>query len=295
MKILLLGKNGQVGWELQRSLAPLGQVVALGRGEVDLGRPEHLPDLIRGVAPHVIINAAAHTDVDRAEAEPEAARLVNSLAPGVLARAALEAHAALIHYSTDYVFDGALGRPYTEADRPAPLSVYGESKLEGEQAIQREGGSYLVLRTSWAYSLRRRGFVPRVLEWARTQERLRIVDDQTASPTWCRLVAEATAALVGQSRGDPAAFLLPIAGVYHLACAGTASRLEWAREILRLDPRPAEHRVAADGLERASSADFPTAARRPSFSALDSSLFRRTFNLSLPAWQEGLRLAMESG
>jgi dTDP-4-dehydrorhamnose reductase len=295
VKVLLLGKNGQVGWELQRTLAPFGQVVALGRGEVDLMRPEELPSLVDRLEPQVIINAAAYTSVDRAEAEPEAARLVNSVAPGILAGAASSVHAALIHYSTDYVFDGLKRQPYTENDPPAPLSVYGKTKLEGEQAIQRENGSYLVLRTSWSYSLRRGGFVPRVLEWARTQDRLRVVDDQTASPTWCRLVAEATAALIGQCRGDPDAFLRARSGVYHMACAGTASRLEWAREILRLDPLRNEHRVTHEGIEPASSADFPTAARRPPFSGLDSSLFRRTFSLSLPAWQDGLRLAMESG
>lgn len=251
--------------------------------------------MVTRLAPQVVLNTAAYTDVDGAEREPDIARAINAEAPLALARAARRARSAFIHFSTDYVFDGALRRPYTENDSPNPINVYGETKLEGERAIQAEGGSCLVLRTSWVYSLRRRGFVPRLLEWARSQDRIRVVVDQIGSPTWCRLVAEAAAFVIARSQGEPFAYLQQHAGLYHLACRGTATRLEWARQTLALDPHRSEHRVAPERIEPASSADFSTPARRPAFSALDSGLFQRVFGLRLPPWQDALRLAMDGG
>jgi len=192
MRILPLGENGQVGWELLRTLAPLGEVVAMGRAEADLSRPEQLRSVVRNVHPRVIVNAAAYTDVDRAESEPELAMAVNGNAPGILAEEAERNGAGLVHYSTDYVFDGEKREPYVETDLPNPINVYGRTKLAGEEAISRVGGAHLILRTSWVYSLCGGGFVTRVLRWAREKEVLRIVDDQVGSPAWARMLAEVT-------------------------------------------------------------------------------------------------------
>jgi dTDP-4-dehydrorhamnose reductase len=292
MKILLIGKSGQLGWELHRCLLPLGEVVAPAREEADLARLDDLQALVRRLQPDVIVNAAAYTAVDQAEHEPESARLVNREAPGLLAAEARRLSAVLISYSTDYVFDGQAEKPYRETDAPNPLGMYGLSKLEGEQAICAQGEAYLILRTSWVYSLRRPSFVTKVLQWARLQSTLRIVSDQVSSPTWCRSLAELTAQLLGQSQGQPAGWLRARRGIYHLADAGSASRLEWAREILDLDPRKQEQQVTS--LEAARSADFPTPAQRPAFSVLDCSKFTETFNLTPPHWQTSLALAMEA-
>ncbi|MBE0669170.1 MAG: dTDP-4-dehydrorhamnose reductase, partial [Anaerolineales bacterium] len=202
MKILLFGKTGQLGWELNRTLAPLGEVYALGPDELDLVDLKALTQRIRDIKPQLIINASAYTAVDRAEQEPELAMLLNAHAPQVMAEAAHELHAPFIHYSTDYVFDGTKTSAYTEEDPANPLNVYGQSKWKGEQAIAQVGGAYVILRTSWVYSLRGDGFVPKVLAWARAQETLKIVTDQIGSPTWARMLAEATAATVARSIPD---------------------------------------------------------------------------------------------
>jgi dTDP-4-dehydrorhamnose reductase len=287
MKILLLGKNGQLGWELQRTLATLGEVVALDFPEIDLSQEKSASRIVRETRPQVIVNASAYTAVDRAESEPELAFAVNARTPGILAQEARAAGAWLIHYSTDYVFDGSQGSPYVESDLPNPLNVYGRSKLEGEQAIQQVGGAYLILRTSWVYSLRRDSFVTKVLGWARQQRSLRVVADQVSGPTWARLLAEVTAQLLAQGRvGEHS-------GLYHLAGDGCASRLDWARAILRFDPRQGEQIV--EELLPALTADFPTPAQRPLFSALSCERFAQTFSLRLPTWDEALRLAMQGG
>lgn len=291
MRILLLGKNGQVGWELQRTLAPLGEVIALGRSEADLCQPEHLRDVVRDVHPQVIVNAAAYTDVDGAESEPDLAMTVNGVAPGMLAEEARRLRAALIHYSTDYVFDGTKGSPYVESDVPNPINVYGKSKLAGEQAIQSAGGVYLILRTSWVYSLRRDNFVTKVLRWAREKETLRIVDDQRSSPTWARILAEATSLVIGKAPGEVSAWLTGAKGVYHLAGSGFTSRYVWAALILDLAP-VGNDRVLRQLLP-ANTVDFPTPAARPPFTALDCSRFQDTFGLGLPAWDAALRWAMQ--
>jgi len=293
MRILLLGHTGQLGWELRRTLAPLGEVSALDYPDIDLTQPDSVRGTIREARPELIVNATAYTAVDRAEQEPETALAINGLAPGVMAEEARRLGAALIHYSTDYVFDGRLGRPYVESDAPHPLGVYGESKLAGERAVQAAGGAYLILRTSWVYSTRRRNFVLSVLEWARSQTRLRIVSDQAGNPTWARMLAEASAQLAARGDLDIAAFLEERGGLYHLAGDGYASRLEWAKAALRYDPHK-EQQVTRE-IQPASTADFPTPAERPLFSALNCDKFANTFGLRLPPWEAALRLALEAG
>lgn len=287
MKILLLGNTGQLGWELHRTLQPLGVVIALDYPEVNMADAASIRKTVRQHRPEVIVNATAYTAVDKAESESELAEAINGLGPGVLAEEARKLNAVLIHYSTDYVFDGKKGAPYIETDRPNPLNVYGFSKLHGEQAIQQVGCAYLILRTSWVYSLRQGGFVNKVLDWARQQDTLRVVSDQVSNPTWCRMLAEITAQIL--ARGDD--YIRERKGLYHLAGDGYASRLEWARKILEFDPHR-EEQVCKEILPALTS-NFPTPAQRPLFSALDCSHFRHVFDFVLPPWQEALRLAIE--
>jgi dTDP-4-dehydrorhamnose reductase len=292
MRLLLLGKFGQLGWELQRTLAPVGELIAVDYPEIDLSQPDQISRLVRQVKPEVIVNATAYTAVDRAESERQVAMNVNARAPGILADEARALGAGLIHFSTDYVFDGIANRPYLESDPPNPLGMYGQSKLDGERAIQAAGGIYLILRTSWVYSLRRDSFVTKVLSWARQQETIKVVSDQVSNPTWARQLAEITAQLLAQAAGNPVGWLAERGGLYHLAGSGHASRLEWAEAILRLDPRR-EEQVARQVLP-ALTADFPTPARRPLFSALNCERFASVFSLRLPPWQDALALALDA-
>jgi dTDP-4-dehydrorhamnose reductase len=286
MKLLLLGNTGQLGWELQRTLQPLGVVSALDYPEVNLADLARIRTIVQERHPEVIVNATAYTAVDKAESEPEIAKAINGTGPGILAEEARKLNAVLVHYSTDYVFDGTKGAPYAEEDIPHPVNVYGESKLEGERAIQSVGGNYLIFRTAWVYSLRRENFVSKVLEWARKKEILRVVDDQVSNPTWARMLAEGSAQVL--ARGD--GYLRERTGLYHLAGSGHASRYAWAQGILRLDPNKDEQSV--EQLLPASSSDFPTPAQRPLFSALDCQKFEQTFDLRLPAWDAALNLAL---
>ena len=290
MRILLLGRDGQVGWELRRTLLPLGELTAFGRQDLDLSDPDRIREVIRTVRPDLIVNAAAYTAVDRAENEPELARAVNAVAVGVLAEESLEAGASLLHYSTDYVFDGSKSGAYDEQDEPNPLNVYGQTKLEGERAIRAIGGAYLILRTSWVYSLRRESFVTKVLRWAREQEIVRVVSDQIGAPTWARALAEATAQVLSQGVSDIRELLTHHTGIYHLAGAGSASRYEWAQMILELDPRPEEQVVKE--LLPADATDFPTRALRPRDSTLDCTRFESHFGVRLPPWPKSLELAL---
>lgn len=290
MHILLFGKTGQLGWEAQRALACLGDVVVMDYPDVDFTRPESLPELVRKAEPQVIINAVAYTAVDKAETDARTADLVNAIAPGILAKTARELGAVFIHFSTDYVFDGSKGTPHVETDETKPLNQYGLSKLEGEKAVSAEGGSWLTFRTSWVYSNRRESFVGKVLEWSRKNSTLRVVDDQISNPTWARMLAEAAALLIARAGADPFQSLQEYSGTYHLAGSGSCSRFEWAQEILKLDPDPAS-RLAQEILP-AKSTDFPTPAQRPLYSVLDCSKFERTFNLKLPDWRDALCMAM---
>ena len=287
MKILLLGKNGQLGWELRRTLASLGSVSAFDYEELNLEDFDRVRTTVREIKPQVIVNASAYTAVDKAENEPDKCFAINGTIPGILAEEAKSLDAALIHFSTDYVFDGCKGSPYFETDSPHPLNVYGSSKLAGETAIQSTGCDSLIIRTSWVYSLRKGGFVNKVLEWARTQETLKIVSDQIANPTWARLLAEATSQILAQGNQ----YVAERKGLYHLAGSGHTSRLDWTRKIISLDPNKREHLVK--NIIPALTSDFPTPALRPLFSALECSKFSEVFGLQLPEWEYALALAQE--
>lgn len=289
MRFLLFGSDGQLGSELLRCLATLGEVVVVSRKEVDLaGEASRIFKACLQEQPDFIINAAAYTHVDQAESELDLARSINAEAPRVMAEAAKALNAFLVHYSTDYVFNGEKDAPYDEMDRPDPLNAYGWTKLEGEQAIRSAGCAHLILRTSWLYSMHRPSFPRKVLHWAASQGEVRVVDDQIGSPTWARMLAEASAMLFARY---PKGRLVELSGVYHLAGRGQVSRFVWAKAILALDPKYEEHSV--DEIQPVSSSEFPTPAKRPANSALDCQLFERTFDLRLPEWNLALKWAME--
>jgi dTDP-4-dehydrorhamnose reductase len=290
MNILLFGKNGQLGSEFQRILPKLGKTAFLDYEDLDLCDLHALEQVMNDLKPNLIVNASAYTAVDRAETQQDTAMRVNALAPGVMADWTRRSNAVLIHYSTDYVFDGRKGIPYTENDPANPLNVYGRSKLAGEENIWQAGGAYLILRTSWVYSPRGAGFVSKVLEWARKNQTLKIVSDQISNPTWARDLAEATFSVVSAHRDHLQEVMQERSGIYHLAGGGYASRYEWARQILANDPKRTEQLVQT--LEPASTEEFPLPAARPLFSALDCSKFKETFGFSLPDWAEALRRAM---
>jgi dTDP-4-dehydrorhamnose reductase len=292
VKILLFGENGQLGWELRRTLLPFGELICCDYPQIDFSNLKQLRQHVRQVEPDLIVNAAAFTDVDGAEGEPELARRINADAPGVIAEEGKAIGAALLHYSTDYVFDGLMGEDYVEGDEPNPVNVYGQTKLEGEQAIQSNTDVFLILRTSWVYGARRTNFMLKVLDWARENETLRIADDQVGSPTWCRALAEATAAVVAQSILDGKRWFHGHSGVYHLAGSGAASRYDWAQQIVA--GYPDRDSLAVSKIEPVSSELFETPARRPAFTALDCTKFRKTFGLALPAWDECIKLAMQT-
>jgi dTDP-4-dehydrorhamnose reductase len=289
MKILLFGKNGQVGWELQRSLAPLGDVVALGSTSEnglagDFREPQELARTVRTVRPDVIVNAAAYTAVDRAESDPDGARLVNAESPHVLARAAQACGALMIHYSTDYVFDGSGERPWTETDRPAPLSVYGRTKLEGDEAVARACERHLVLRTSWAYAARGGNFAKTMLRLARERDKLTVVDDQVGAPTGADLLADLTAHALRATLRDPG-----LSGVYNAVAAGETSWYGYARFVLeRAAAAGVALKAGPDRVEPVPSTSFPTPAQRPRNSRLDTSKLRKAFGLAVPPWQAGV-------
>jgi dTDP-4-dehydrorhamnose reductase len=286
MKILLFGAMGQLGTELQRTLSLFGEVAAFDIHNLDLENTREVRETIHKVHPDVIVNASAYTAVDQAEREAEKAFKINGDIPGLFAEEASKLDAFLIHYSTDYVFDGTKGALYQESDETNPLGVYGKSKLAGEEAIQAGRANYLILRTSWVYSRNRSSFVTKVLEWARKQEVLSIVSDQVSNPTWVRMLADVTA----QPLGKGLDYLREHRGLYHVAGNGYASRLDWARKIIELDPNKHEQKVRE--IVPALTADFPTPAQRPLFSALDCSLFQSTFDIPLLKWEDALKLAM---
>lgn len=288
MKILLFGKNGQVGWELQRALAPLGELVVLGSDSsefaADFSDPESLATTVRAVAPQWIVNAAAYTAVDRAESESDLARAINADAPGVLAREAASIGAHLVHYSTDYVFDGSGSTPWVEDAPTGPLGVYGATKLEGEEAIRRSGCLHLILRTSWVYAARGGNFAKTMLKLAQERDALKVIDDQIGAPTGADLLADVTAHAVRQATRQP-----EVCGTYHLAAAGHTSWHAYAVHVIeqaRTQGRPI--RVAREAIEAVPTSAFPTPARRPGNSRLDTRKLQDTFDLRLPAWQSGV-------
>lgn len=292
-RILLLGKNGQLGWELRRALVPLGQVFSLSRMNLEISDFQRLRAIIQSISPDVILNATAYNDVDAAESNREIASLINGAVPLVIAQEAHRLQSLVVHYSTDYVFDGKKASPYKESDICFPINYYGYTKHEGEKAICEHSKFYFVFRTSWMYSSRRDNFLSKVLRWAREHETLRIVDDQIGSPTWARMLAELTSlALLRAFEREPD-WLAEHSGIYHLAGSGAATRFEWAQAILELDPHP-ESRLCRQ-LLAAKTADFPTPAQRPAYSALDCAQFEQTFGLRVPPWRESLELALDPG
>ena len=295
-KVLLLGKSGQVGWELERCLATVCEVVALDHQGMDLASPDSIRKTVREIRPSVIINAAAYTAVDKAEAEPALAMAINGIAPGILAEEAKRLGAALIHYSTDYVFDGAKNSPYTEDDEPNPLNVYGKTKLAGERAIQAVGAPHLILRTSWVYGARGKNFLLTILRLAKEKPELNIVDDQTGAPTWCRFIAQASSQILGQilyaSRGKATPHWTELAGAYHLSCGGETSWYGFAQAAIE----KLRHTSAANSpmpqLSPIRSADYATAAARPAYSILSNTRLTETFAVALPNWARGLEFVL---
>lgn len=286
MKILLFGAMGQLGSELQRTLLPLGEIAAYDIHNLNLENFKDVRETIHAENPNVIVNASAYTAVDQAEKEADRAFAVNGEIPGLFAEECARLNAFLIHYSTDYVFDGTKETPYLEGDTPNPLGVYGKSKRVGEEAIESGKANYLILRTSWVYSQNRSSFVTKVLEWARKQEVMSVVSDQVSNPTWARTLADVTAQLLAKGVDC----LTEHRGLYHVAGVGYASRLEWAKKIIELDPSKHEQKVRE--IVPALTSDFPTPAQRPLFSALDCSLFQSTFEIALPPWEVALQRAM---
>ena len=289
MKVLLLGKNGQLGWELQRSLAPLGELVALDRQGApglcgDLGEPDGLAATVRALRPDVIVNAAAYTAVDRAESEPDLARRINAHAPAALAREAAACGALLVHYSTDYVFHGHGQRPWAEDDPTGPLNVYGQTKLAGEQAIVQAGCRHLILRTSWIHAARGGNFARTMLRLARQQPRLTVIDDQWGAPTGAELIADVSAHAIVQLRARP-----DKAGIYHLAAAGETNWFSYAKHVLaQAQSAQAAIEYAVKDILPIPSSAYPVAATRPHNSRLDTRKLRTAFDLHLPPWQAGV-------
>jgi dTDP-4-dehydrorhamnose reductase len=292
MRILLFGKNGQLGWELQRCLPTLGSVLAVDQEDLDLIDTQQLRTFIQEQEPELIVNAAAYTAVDRAEDQPDMASSINEVAPRVMAEQARALNSLMVHYSTDYVFDGDSEIPYKETDQPNPINVYGQTKYEGERAIQAVDPLFLIFRTSWVYSLRGTGFMQTMLRLAESQENLRVVTDQVGSPTWARMLAEASTQVLVKATSDIQSFGLEHKGIYHLAGKGAASRYEWAKSIIEFAQQsdPKYNARLLPGL----SDDFPTKAARPANSALDIRLFTKTFGIHFPPWQESLSLALMS-
>jgi dTDP-4-dehydrorhamnose reductase len=287
-KILLIGKNGQVGWELRRTLSVLGQVVAVDYPEMDLTDSVATRRLVQENHPKVVINAAAYTAVDKAESETKIARLINGVAPGVLAQAAEESGALMVHYSTDYVFDGSKTAPYVETDSPNPLGAYGQTKLEGDQAIEAVGGYYLIFRLCWVYGLRGQNFLLTMQRLAREREVLRVVADQFGCPTWSRSIAEATTQALRQVLDAPDASAFN--GTYHLAASTSTSWHGFASRIVELMP---ENERRCRAVTPISTAEYPTPARRPAYSVLDGGKLKKTFGLRIPGWEECLRLVLD--
>ncbi|MGG5242876.1 dTDP-4-dehydrorhamnose reductase [Pseudomonas lurida] len=282
MKILITGQHGQVSRELQRHLQGLGELIVLGRDQLDLANPDQIRQQVRAHRPDLIINAAAHTAVDQAESEPEVAFAINAIAPGVLAEEAKALGIPLIHYSTDYVFDGSKPAPYTEADTPNPLGVYGQSKLAGEQAIAAVGGEHLILRTSWVYSSHGKNFLLTMQRLLQDKPQMRIVADQIGAPTWAGSIASSTRTLIERwQAGEPGEW-----GVYHLTAGGETSWFGFAQAI-------GEHlrqqgKACAD-LEPIPSSAYPTPAKRPLNSRLDCTRLQQQWHVSQPHWQDALR------
>ena len=302
-RILVIGREGQVGFELLRSLAGQGQVVAVDIEQIDLSNPDSIRSTVREIGPDLIVNAAAYTAVDQAESEPELALAVNGIAPGILAEEAKRLGAALIHYSTDYVFDGTNVAPYTEDDEPRPLNVYGKTKLAGERAIQAVDAPHLILRTSWIYGMRGKNFLLTMLRLARERDELAVVDDQVGAPTWCRALAEATSDIVKRLGYGQPVFHDACAGqrgIYNISAAGQTSWYGFAAAIFAhaASQQPGQSACALDRvpvLKPITTERYPLPARRPRNSMLANAKLQRAFGLVMPDWKTSLAECMSSG
>lgn len=290
MRLLVIGANGQVGCELRQSLAPLGEVIALDRAACDLARPAEVARILRAATPDIIVNAAAYTAVDRAEQEEELATLINGTAVGEIAQAARQLGALLIHYSTDYVFDGRKDAPYAEDDVPSPISAYGRSKLAGERAIAQCGGRYLIVRTSWIYAARGHNFLKTVLRLARERDELRIVEDQIGAPTWARDLAAATAVMTRQARQEIARDDFE-SGLFHVTGSGATSWFVFAKAVVK---QAEQYGLLArkSKIVPIASSEYPVAATRPKNSRLSGARARHRFQIALPEWEQSLAVCM---
>jgi dTDP-4-dehydrorhamnose reductase len=310
-KILLVGKNGQIGWELQRTLAVLGGVIALDRNDMDLSNPDSIRRVVRGYKPDIIVNAAAYTAVDKAEEEPDLAMAVNGIAPGILAEEAKRLKAIVIHYSTDYVFDGSKGSPYTEEDIPNALSVYGKTKLSGERAIQAVDVPHLIFRTSWVYGARGKNFLITMLRLVKERDEIRVVDDQIGAPTWSRMIAEVTAQVLVQlyspvtlhysSLTDVeshtnrlSSAITQLSGIYHLTANDSTSWYGFASLIVEILKRRAKSgSIRASVVTPIATDAYPLPARRPKDSRFSTANLTKQFGVILPRWDAGVFLCME--
>jgi len=292
MKILLFGKNGQVGWELNRSLQPLGEVIALARKEADFFNPESLRNIVSEIKPDVIVNAVAYTAVDRAEGEEELATIINGVAPGVLAEEALKINALLVHYSTDYVFDGEKDSPYIEADKPNPVNSYGRTKLAGEVAIQSSNCSYLIFRTSWVYASRGQNFMLTMLKLAQEREELSIVSDQVGAPTSAKLIADTTTVCIQQAIKEKLASVFS-SDLYHMTASGKTSWYGFAKEIVNFANSILNLQLAIKNIEAIPTDDYPLPATRPKNSQLTLKKMESVFSIELPDWKNALQSCME--
>jgi dTDP-4-dehydrorhamnose reductase len=291
MKILLFGKNGQVGWELNRSLQPLGEVVALGREQADFSSPESLRDIVTDIKPDVIVNAVAYTAVDKAEEQESLAFIINGTAPQVLAEEASKLNALLVHYSTDYVFDGNKNKPYLETDKPCPINAYGRTKLAGEEAIQSTACDYLIFRTSWVYAARGHNFLLTILKLAGERDELSIVADQVGSPTSARLIADTTAHCVLQAIKERNAGKFT-SDLYHLTAGGETSWFGFAKEIIEIANKKSGSLIDVKNVKAIASDEYQTPAERPSNSRLWVMRLEEKYNLDMPDWKNALLLSL---
>ena len=286
--ILLIGKIGQVGWELRRTLAPLARVTCVDFPEIDLTSGDSIRTWVRDTRPNIVINAAAYTAVDKAESELDKAMSINGVAPGILAEEAKKLGALMVHYSTDYVFDGSKTTPYVEADPPNPLGAYGRTKLAGDEAVRAAGGAHLIFRLCWVYGARGQNFMLTMMWLARERETLRVVGDQLGCPTWSRMIAEATAQAVKQAVA--ARDIGVLTGTYHLASSGTTSWHGFADAIIKLMPADGKKCVRVEAI---TTAEYPTPTKRPAYSVLSCDKLQRAFGLRLPPWEDSLKQVLE--
>jgi dTDP-4-dehydrorhamnose reductase len=289
MRILLLGCNGQLGWELHRTLSICGNLIALDFPDIDFTRLSDLEKLVLDLKPTLIVNAAAYNNMDKAETEPTKARQVNAEAPGLLADLSRRMRAPLIHFSTDNVYDGTKREPYLETDTPNPVNTYGSTKLDGDKYILQVGEAFLILRTGWLYSLRQGSFVSKILSRAHRQPVVKVATDEVGSPTWVRMLAQITSQLVTRASYRPMSWFTSRCGIYHVAGSGIASRYDWAQAILALAPQNPAAR-----LQPTSASETASQTLRPAYTALDCSLFSRKFRTHLPHWKESLALCLRS-